>query len=181
MMKKKRVKGGARSLVGWLLAGLLLLPAISCTTIPYTDADKAEDLMDAGRYNDAVVEYSRSIGLLPTNPAPYIGRGYAYEKLGEYDKALADYTRVTELTPTDAKIFFIRGLLYDHMGKTREAIEDYSRSLLNQPTADAFYYRGLDWEKTNALENAIADYKRAAQMGGADAQAKLKVMGIGWQ
>jgi tetratricopeptide (TPR) repeat protein len=163
-----------------LIAGLLLVLPISCSTIPYTDTDDAEDLMDAGRYNEAIAEYSRSINLLPNNPAPYVGRGYAYEKLEEYDKALADYTKVTELTPKDPKIFVIRGLLYDHLGRTQQAIEDYNKSLFIQPTAEGFYYRGLDWEKTNALENAIADYKRAAQMGNADAQARLKAMGINW-
>jgi tetratricopeptide (TPR) repeat protein len=163
-----------------LIAGLLLVLPISCSTIPYTDTDEAEDLMDAGRTNDAIAEYSRSINLLPNNPAPYVGRGYAYEKLGEYDKALADYTKVTELTPKDPKIFIIRGLLYELLGKPQQAIGDYNRSLFLQPTAEGFYYRGLAWEKTNALESAIADYKRAAQMGNADAQTKLKAMGIKW-
>jgi tetratricopeptide (TPR) repeat protein len=179
-MIRRLTEGWVWSWVLPLFAGLVLLLPISCSTIPYTDTDDAEDLMDAGRYNDAIVEYSRSIALLPKNPAPYVGRGYAYEKLGEYDKALADYTKVTELTPNDPKIFIIRGLLYDHLGKPQLAIEDYNRSLFILPTAEGFYYRGLDWEKTNALESAIADYKRAAEMGNADARAKLKAMGIKW-
>jgi len=81
-------KGWGWSVLLTLIAGLLLVLQVSCSTIPYTDTDKAEDLMDAGRYDEAIAEYSRSINLLPNNPAPYVGRGYAYEKLGSMTRPL---------------------------------------------------------------------------------------------
>lgn len=178
----RRVRAGyVQGALVMLIAGLFLLGLTSCSTVPYTDADQAEDLMDAGRYDEAIVEYTRSINLLPRNPEPYLGRGLAYEKKGQYEQALADFSRAAELDPTDYQIFFVRGLLYDFLGKPQQAIEDYSTSFrLNPSSTDALYRRGLVWEKLGDSRNAVADFRAAALRGDADAQAKLKAMGVTW-
>lgn len=164
-----------------LIPGLFLGGLTSCSTIPYTDTKEADALVDAGRYNEAVIEYSRAISLLPKNPRPYLGRGYAYEKLREYDKAIADYTKAVELAPTDPQVYFMRGLLYDLVGSPQQAIEDYSMSFrLNPSNADALYHRGLNKERLGDSQGALADFREAALRGNADAQSKLKGMGIKW-
>ncbi len=164
-----------------LIAGLLLMLPISCSTVPYQDADDADDLVSAGRYDEAIVEYTRSINLQPRNPDAYLGRAYAYQQLRQYDNALADYTRATEVDPKDPHTFLARGLFYDFLGKPQQAIEDYNRALtLNQSFADAYYYRGVSWEKLGNSQSAVEDLRRAALMGDPDAQAKLKSMGIAW-
>jgi tetratricopeptide (TPR) repeat protein len=173
--------GSVKKLFLPLIAGLFLVLPISCSTVPYTDADEGDDLVDAGRYDEAIVEYTRSINLQPRNPEPYLGRAYAYQKKGQYDYALADYTRATEVDPKDPHTFLARGLFYDFLGKPQQAIEDYNRALMVNPSfADAFYYRGVAWEKLGNSQSAVADLKRAALMGDPDAQAKLKSMGITW-
>jgi tetratricopeptide (TPR) repeat protein len=126
----------------------------------------------------AIAEYSRSINLLPSNPEPYLGRGYVYEKLGEYEKALSDYSQAITLNPTDPQVYFIRGLLYDLLGKTDEAVQDYSVTISLKPNdADAYFYRGIDWEKMGNTDSAKADYRNAVIFGRVDAENGLKALG----
>ncbi len=161
-----------------LFAMVPLALLMGCSTVPYTDARQGRMLADAGQYQQAIAEYSRSINLLPSNPEPYLGRGYVYEKLGEYQKALSDYSQAITLNPTDPQAYFIRGLLYDLLGKTEEAIQDYSMTIRLKPNhADAYFYRGIDWEKQGNTNGAIADYRNATIFGRADAESRLKALG----
>ncbi len=158
-----------------LMLPLLLL---SCSTTPFMDYREGKRLSDSGQYQEAIVVYSRSINLLPTDAEAYLGRGYAYEHLGEYDKALADFNRVIELRPEDAEAYFVRGLLHDVMGRAEEAIRDYSMAIDLKPfDADFSYYRGMAWERLGNREAATADYRDAAVYGHADAAERLKALG----
>ncbi len=160
-----------------LTAGMLL---VSCSTVPFHEADQAQSLSDAGKYEQAIEWYSRSINLDPYNVDAYLGRGYAYEKLGQYDKALSDYTQVVTRKPRDPQARFVRGLLYDVLGETDKAIQDYSAAIDLKPDfADAYYYRGMDWERLRNIDAAKNDYRKAASFGNADAQAKLASLGGG--
>jgi Flp pilus assembly protein TadD len=155
-----------------------LLAAVSCSTVPFHEADQAQSLSDAGQYQQAIVVYSRSINLDPYNTDAYLGRGFAYENLGEYDKALSDYSKVITLKPNDPRAYFDRGLLYDLLGKTDQAIQDYTTAISLKPNnADFYYYRGMDWEKLGNTDSARADYRNAIMYGRADAEARLKALG----
>lgn len=167
------------SILLWVLFAVALLTHLTgCTTVPYTDASQGKMLADAGQYQQAIAEYTRSINLLPTNPEPYFGRGYVYEKTGEYQKALDDYSQAISLNPADPQAYFVRGLLYDLLSKTREAVQDYSMTISLKPNdADAYYYRGQDQEKLGNTDGAIADYRNAAIFGRADAEERLKAFG----
>ena len=168
----------ARGLLLVLIATAPLMLPLSCSTVPYTDADQGQMYADAGQYQQAITAYSRSINLLPGNADAYLGRGYVYEKMGEYEKALSDYTQVIALKPTDPQAYFVRGLLYDLLGRTEQAIQDYSVTISLRPNdADAYYYRGMDWERRGNSDSAIADYRNAVVHGRADAEARLKALG----
>ena len=135
-----------------------LLVAVSCSTTPFTDYDRAKSLSDAGQYQQAIVVYSRSINLLPNDADSYLGRGYAYEKLGEYQKALSDYSQVIALKPEDPQAYFVRGLLYDFLGKTDQAIQDYTTAISLKPNyADAYYEKAA-----NLIGKASVDQKTGA-------------------
>ena len=174
-----------RTLKTHQISGLLLaliatisVMLLSCSTVPFHEADQAQSLSNAGQYQQAIVEYSRSINIDPYNTDAYLGRGYAYEKVGEYPKALNDYSQVIKLKPSDPQAYFVRGLLYDLMSETKEAIQDYGMAInLKSDFADAYYYRGMDWERMGNTEAAKNDYRNAVMYGRADAEAKLKALG----
>jgi len=164
-------------LLALIAIGPLML-LLSCSTVPFHEADQAKSLSDAGQYQQAIVMYTRSIDLDPYNVDAYLGRGFAYEKLGEYDKALSDYSQVIALKPKDPQAYFVRGLLYDLLGKTDQAVQDYTAAIsLNPNNADFYYYRGMGWEKLGNTDSARADYRNAVMYGRADAEAKLRALG----
>jgi tetratricopeptide (TPR) repeat protein len=176
MLRRLRI-GETSGLLLTLIATISVM-LLSCSTVPFHEADQAQSLSDAGQYQQAIPWYSRSINLDPYNTDAYLGRGYAYEKLGEYQKALDDYSQVIALKPKDPQSYFVRGLLYDFLSKSQEAIQDYSMAINLQPNnADAYYYRGMDWEKLGNTDAARTDYRNAVMHGRADAEAKLKALG----
>jgi tetratricopeptide (TPR) repeat protein len=178
LLRKLQAMGARMPLLIVFAMAPLALLIMACTTVPYTDARQGEKLADAGQYQQAIAEYTRSINLLPSNPEPYLGRGYVYEKMGEYQKALSDYSQAIALNPSDPQAYFVRGLLYDLLGKTREAVQDYSMTISLKPNdADAYYYRGIDREKLGNTDGAKADYKNAVTFGRVDAEERLKALG----
>lgn len=62
-----------------------------------------------GDFENAIVDYTKSLELNPSNAAAYNNRGFAYRKLGRYDEAIADYTVSLELAPENIKTLNNRG------------------------------------------------------------------------
>ncbi len=50
-----------------------------------------------GKYDQAIADYSKAIGLDPTGFRSYHNRGVAYQKKGELEKAKADFAKAEEL------------------------------------------------------------------------------------
>lgn len=83
----------------------------------------AAALEDAGKSNDAIMEYEglldrmRPQDLLPV----YNGLGYLYAEAGENDKAILFYLRALELNREDANIHYNLSLLYQKVGQNDKA------------------------------------------------------------
>ncbi len=163
-------------------SGALLLSLLwSCSTVPIHDATQADALMAGGNYAGAIQEYTRSINLDPNQPEPYLGRGYAYEKMRNYEKALEDFSSYIKLRPQDPQGYLIRGLLLDTLGKNILALTDYDTVIrLDPANATAYSYRGSLFERQGNSQAAIADFRTAARMGQKEAQNKLNSMGVVW-
>lgn len=166
-------------LLPFLAVAVVIVSHVSCTTVPYRDTARATSLMEAGRYQEALTEYTRAINLRPDYSTAYLGRGYVYQRLGDYKNALADYTKVIQLAPTDSEAHVVRGLLCDLMGNPEQAISDYTMAITIRPSnAAAHYHRGMDREKLGDLQGAIADLQAAAAMGHAESRSRLLAMGM---
>jgi len=60
---------------------------------------KGTELINAGKFPDAIKILTEAITATPTNPQLYYYRGFAVEKSGDPDKALEDYKKSLELDP----------------------------------------------------------------------------------
>ena len=76
----------------------------------------------------AVSEYTQTIGANSTNASAYYNRAMTYRELGEYQKAIEDFTKVIELEPENALAYKYRGLTYAFLGDNERCSEDYIRS-----------------------------------------------------
>jgi tetratricopeptide (TPR) repeat protein len=91
-----RVAWSAR-LLGFALGTLLLAPTLGAQAASGQTCteDRGQALIDDGRYQQAVREFTCVIDAEPTEAGGYRGRIEAQLLLGRYSGALADYNRVT--------------------------------------------------------------------------------------
>ena len=61
--------------------------------------DRANELCNQGRYDEAIEECTKAIQLDPTFTTAYNFRGDTYFYLGQYEYAIKDYSKVIELDP----------------------------------------------------------------------------------
>lgn len=106
----------------WLLLGL---PIIGCRpqAEPVESAiqsmlealqhnELGVQLLEEGRYDEAIVEFNRAIELAPKLAMAYTNRGSAYINKGELDKAIADCDKAIDLDPKLAEAYSNRAYAY---------------------------------------------------------------------
>ncbi len=123
--------------------------------------NRAHDLDDLGRYEDAVKDYNRAAELAPNWPELYNNRGLALRALGRETEAMADFAKVLELTPDSAIALYNRGSGYVLAGNPDAAIKDFDRALAIMPDLPhALFNRALCWSQKGEHEKALEDYNR---------------------
>ena len=92
-------------------------------------------LVEQGRYDDAIEEYTKAIELNPSLAIAYNNRGNAYRILGQLLWAIEDLDETIRLNPGFAEAYFNRGLAYKVQGKKSEAIADFEKviTLIDNP------------------------------------------------
>ena len=90
-------------------------------------------LMDAGRFGEAVDDFTFVIGHEPQIAGYYDNRQNAYRRAGRLDDALADANKAIQLAPTYSFAFRGRGNVYNDMGKYDLAVLDYDEAIRLAP------------------------------------------------
>ena len=68
-----------------------------------------EHLYDLGDYDNASVDFDKSIEIEPTYELAIYYRGLVYIKQGDYKRAIAEFSRSIMLVPQDARTYDRRG------------------------------------------------------------------------
>ncbi len=114
------------------------------------DVVKAAELVDQGKYLEAIPLLKKAVAAEPKNADAYNYLGYSHRKLGAKDLALDYYRRALELKPRHLGANEYLGELYLEMGDLKGAEERLDV---------------LDWaclfgcEEYTDLKNAIAAFK----------------------
>ncbi len=102
------------------------------------------ELINAGRYKEAINILTEAIRNEPSNPLFYYYRGMAFEKNGELDKALEDYQKAVELKPDFVLSLKKEGNVYAKKAEYEKAIELYEKSLqLGDEDTTTYYNFGV--------------------------------------
>ena len=102
-------------------------------------------------------------------------KGNVYFQKREYAKAVEEFTRAIEINHEYVEAFYNRGLAYYELHLYYKAIVDFDMVLMLDPQVrEAYYHRGLAYSRVNKLKLALADVKKAAEMGDDKALAALK-------
>jgi len=138
-----------------------------------SEAEQPEGLADAyfrlgwlhqktGDDEQALANYTQSIGLDPDNVVAYNNRGVARSDRSDLEGAIADYDWAIALDPDYAGAYNNRGVARYDQGDLEGAIADYDQAIALDPALPEVYNnRGLARSDQGDLEGAIADYTSA--------------------
>lgn len=127
---------------------------------PYNN--RGDALVDAGRYEEALLDFDKAVELLPKYAMAYYNRGNLYQKQKKYDQALADFNYAIRYRRNFDKAYNNRGTLYKETNRLDEAIVDYDRAIsLNPDYYMAYNNRGSVYILQKQYQLAIEDLDKA--------------------
>jgi Tfp pilus assembly protein PilF len=144
------------------------------TVVPTSQAqdfyNRGVDLLNEGKYQEAIAEFDKAIQLDPKYAKAYSNRGYAYTLIQQYDLGIADCTTAIQLDPGDATGYYNRGFAYLLTNKYDLSIADSTMVIKLHPEAmGAYTTRGLAYENNNQYDLAIADFNKVIESDPKDA------------
>ena len=114
---------------------------------------------------NAIVDFSKAIELMPEFAEVYNRRGGAYLAKGIFEPAVTDFRKAIELEPNYAEAYHNLGVGYFFQCKLDEAIQEYSRAILLKSDNITCYDRGVAWLHLQEWEKARTDLIYAESVG----------------
>ena len=122
-------------------------------------------LMEAGRFGEAVDDFTFVIRHEPKIAGFYDNRQNAYRRSGRFDDALKDANEAIRLAPTYSFVFRGRANVYNDMGKYDLAVPDYDQAIRLAPNdGGLFIDRGKILRTQSKFDQAIADFSHALDL-----------------
>lgn len=87
------------------------------------------EALDAGRFGEALVAFSRAAEQAPGDPWPWHGRGDAFQLSGDHDAALSAFDEALSRDPGLALSWSGRGNALEALGRVDEACDSWRRAL----------------------------------------------------
>src|SRR6266853_4990778 len=158
--------------LSWIAAALALALVIWFVYRRSIDPLHAQESYDAGvrliratRYEEAILNFDRTIDLKPDFAEAYRLRGKAYMAETKPDAAIPDFTKLAQMRPADPDPLVERGFAYLDKKDYAKAIADADRALaLNARVGRAYNLRATALRATGYLQKALADFTRAVEL-----------------
>jgi len=136
---------------------------------------KGDNLFSKGKYEEAILEYSKSIEYDSENLNAYLQRAMAYNLTEKYESAIDDYNRVLEKNPGLNNVKNSRGSSYMKLEKYDKAILDFDAILIMDPkNQEAYNNRGWCKKHLGDKTGACEDWKKSKKLGNSEAKIILK-------
>ncbi|MBC8351041.1 MAG: tetratricopeptide repeat protein [Planctomycetes bacterium] len=118
-----------------------------------------------GKYDKAIVDFTRVIELRPDYPNAWFNRAEIRYELGRFEQAIPDYTKMLALNPNDFGGYTSRGHTYFRLQNFAKALEDYTSAIeLDGDNAAAFANRGDANQKLEKWKESASDFRRAVEI-----------------
>jgi tetratricopeptide (TPR) repeat protein len=89
--------------------------------------------LDEERYNEALIEFEKTVKIAPKDFKGHVQMGITYRKLEEYDNATKALETANKLAPTNADIIYQIGMVAEAKGEYDDAILIYKDALAYDP------------------------------------------------
>jgi tetratricopeptide (TPR) repeat protein len=153
-------------------AALVTLSLIGCSREADRQIRTADALIrqgftnvNAGRYSNAIGDFTRAIQVKSDAFYAYAGRARAEYELRELHASLADMDQIIEFAPKNPDALLFRGQIKSDMLDFPGAILDYTTALrLNPDLALAYHNRGCVKSLMDDYAGALVDYDKAIML-----------------
>jgi lipoprotein NlpI len=128
-----------------------------------------------GDLEHALGDLNESIRLDPNYALAIFARGDLLRGSGDFARAMADMNESIRLDPNYALAYFTRGRLSYLTGNNAAALEDFTKAIrLDADDTAAYFNRGVAYYVIGGrTADAVADFKKAAELNPKDAYAAL--------
>jgi tetratricopeptide (TPR) repeat protein len=110
----------------------------------------------------------------PNSFEVYINRGIIELNMGNYDNALKEFNAATSIDSASFHAYVYKAIAKMNLSNFAQAIDDLNTSVKIQPSAEAFYYRGLANIKLGKKVAGCNDLNQAMLMGNGAAKVELE-------
>ncbi len=132
-------------------------------------------LAQAGRRQEALVDFNKAIALDPKYAQAYANRGLLHRQNNQLDLALRDYDTALSIDPSYAAAHLGRGLTWRQKGDARKALDDYQPRHRDaaRHSAQGYYNRAMLYQSQRQHQFAIEDFAIAIQLSPREAEPYL--------
>jgi tetratricopeptide (TPR) repeat protein len=122
--------------------------------------------VQAGRYDEAIADFSKAIDLDPNHAQARTQRGLCYGNKGDYDRGISDFDEAIGLNPRFADAYLGRASFRVMKGQHDQGISDYTKAIDLRPR-DAIGYAGRAgaYFMKRELDKSWEDVKKAQELG----------------
>lgn len=136
--------------------------------------EKGLEKAQAGKLEEAIELFSKSLELQPEDYYSWYYRGIAKIFLDNYEEALTDFEQTIKLAPDYKNAWLYCAITKKYLTDYEGAIADFSHAIqLDQNYADAYYNRGLIYEMLGKKDSACLEFNKSMELGLKQAQRKI--------
>ena len=132
-------------------------------------SNQGHNLFKAGKLEEAIEQYLKSIELNPEFDQSHYNLGVALFNLKRYDEAIEHFKKVVNIDPESADAYYIWGKALFFLSKSSDAIEPLKKSLEIDPErAEAYFILANALKDCRRFNDAIPYYQEALKLNTRD-------------
>lgn len=121
--------------------------------------NKADNFKEAGRFDEALHELTKAIGIAPHDPDVYLSIALTYDSMGDFDHSIQYFKNALLLSPEDSYLWTHFGVTLSRMGRHSVALEIFQHALTIDPDYTlAKWNRALTYRALGCYEDSISDF-----------------------
>ena len=125
----------------------------------------ASGLQKAGRADQAAIQFTEVLKIIPDSADAHNNLGLALQNLGRIEEGMAHCQEALRLKPDFAEAHSNLGLAFQQRGRFEEAMAHYQEALRIKPDfAKAHYNLGLVWQLQGRSQQAMTSYGEALRL-----------------
>ena len=129
-------------------------------------------LVDKKNFNQALVNYKKSLEINPNYAEGHNNLGVAFYKLRKFNESIDSYQRAIKIKPNFSKAHNNLGLAYKELEKFTESINNYQKAIkINPEYAEAYNNLGVTFKQLGELNESFNNYQKAIKINPKYAEA----------